>query len=79
MVTASGQPLWLTVVSLVIFVVVFAIAARIVWSAWQPEFGDRYGDARGRRFLALFLVSFPAFVVAHLRFRRTHRGPQNER
>lgn len=65
MVSANGHP-WLPILSTIIFVVIFAIAVRIMWREWGPEFEDQYGEARGRQFLALFLVSFPAFVVAHL-------------
>lgn len=78
MVTGSGLPWWLTVVSVIIVVVVLAIAVRLMWRVWEPEFRDQYGDAHGRQFLALFLTSFPAFVVAHLLFRRSQRPPRRE-
>lgn len=70
--SASGQP-WLPVLTGVTFVVILAIAVRIMWREWGPEFQEQYGEARGREFLALFLVSFPAFVVAHLVHARTRR------
>lgn len=61
----DGHP-WLTVFSVIVFVVLLGVAVRIAWREWRPDFEAQYGEARGREFLALFLISFPAFVVVHL-------------
>lgn len=60
----------LLVLSGVVFIVVVGIAVRIAWTHFGLDFREPYGDDRGSVMLALFFVSFPVLVVAHLVTRR---------
>lgn len=60
----------LLILSGALLLLLVGIAVRIAWARFGPDFRNRYGPERGPMFLVLFLLAFPAFVVADLATRR---------